>query len=664
MLKNRKLKTKMLVMLLVPMMVILTILGVYSYYNARKSLNAQIEQTLHWMADDSSAKIHGELKNKESAVNNMAQLLGNHFVNKEQLLGFLQLAKTANKSVLNVFVGFEDTSYLESNGSIPKAGYDPRTRGWYQKAVAAPGAVYSEVYIDDGTKQPTVSIAQKIINNGQLVGVVAIDLSLADYREMAAKVKMGHTGYAFILDEKGDFLAHPNLTFGDNIMKINNGTFADAGKGFLSGKVTLSKSIYNGVEKAYVSAPIGESGWVFVVGVPTAEVFESVTRLGNISLVASLVSLLILAGIIIGVTTGIVSPIKQLSIVVTQLAQGNLRVETVQLAQGATQDEIGDLTKNIHHMKMQFSNLVQQVASSSEHVASAAQQLTASAEQSAQVATQVAQTISNIAQGADEQMGALGTVVHVVDQRATSIDQIASKTESVAMTAEQAADKAQSGTQSVEKAVEQMSTIEQTVTQSAAVVTKLGERSQEIGQIVETISGIAEQTNLLALNAAIEAARAGEQGRGFSVVAEEVRKLAEQSALATKQIETLIAAIQEDTEQAVVAMGNGTREVKTGSQVVRESGLMFGEILTMVSNVSQQVQDITASVQEVSAGGQDIVNVMDDLEKIGKETASQTQTVSAATEESSATAEEIASSSQILAKMAHELQQEISKFKV
>jgi len=654
----------MLIMLLIPMIIMLGILGVYGYYNARNSLNDQIGQTLNWMVNANSTKIDEQLENKEAVINNVSQMLGNNFITKEQLLGFLQLTKKSNPGVLNVFVGFEDASYLEANGAIPKAGYDPRTRGWYKKAVATDGPAYSEIYIDEGTKQPTVSIAQKIVNNGQLIGVVGIDLSLADYQAMVSSVKIAHTGYAFVLDEKGNFIAHPSLTFSDNVMKIKDGAFAEAGKAFLSGKLASIKYTDDGVEKCYVSAPIGKSGWVFVVGVPLAEVFESVTTLGIVSLVTSLVGLLILGGIILVVTNHIVGPIKQLSTVVTHLAQGNLQIETTKLAEVALHDEIGDLTRNLHSMKMQFGNLVKQVSVSSEHVASASQQLTASAEQSAQVSTQVAQSITNIAHGADEQMGALVKVVNAVDQRAASIEQIANKTESVAVTSGQAADKAQDGTESVDKAVQQMATIEQTVITSAAVVAKLGERSQEIGQIVESISGIAGQTNLLALNAAIEAARAGEQGRGFAVVAEEVRKLAEQSALAAKQIETLIAGIQHDTAQAVVAMENGTREVKTGSKVVRDSGLMFGQILTMISNVSQQVQDITASIQEVSAGGQEIVSVMNNLEQIGKETAMQTQTVSAATEESSATAEEIASSSQVLAKMAQDLQQEIGKFKV
>lgn len=138
-----------------------------------------------------------------------------------------------------------------------------------------------------------------------------------------------------------------------------------------------------------------------------------------------------------------------------------------------------------------------------------------------------------------------------------------------------------------------MSQIDGTVTSSARVVAKLGERSKEIGQIVDTISGIAGQTNLLALNAAIEAARAGEQGRGFAEVADEVWKLAEQSQETAKKIETLIGDIQADTDTAVMAMNSGTLEVKTGAEVVNTAGAAFRGIAELINEVSSQVQGIS-----------------------------------------------------------------------
>lgn len=146
----------------------------------------------------------------------------------------------------------------------------------------------------------------------------------------------------------------------------------------------------------------------------------------------------------------------------------------------------------------------------------------------------------------------------------------------------------------------------------------MGERSKEIGQIVDTISGIAGQTNLLALNAAIEAARAGEQGRGFAVVAEEVRKLAEQSQEAAKKIAELIGEIQGDTDKAVIAMNEGTREVKTGAEVVNVAGAAFREIAEMVTQVSGQVKEISAALQQMASGSRQVASSVKKIDELSR----------------------------------------------
>jgi len=327
-------------------------------------------------------------------------------------------------------------------------------------------------------------------------------------------------------------------------------------------------------------------------------------------------------------------------------------------------DEIGDMAEAIINMKCALRSVVGRLKSSGDTLAASSEELTANSEQSAQAANQVAASVTRVAAGADEQLAAANEASVIVEKMSAGILQVSANTNQVAEQSAQAAEKAYEGGKAVEEAVSQMIQIEGTVNNSAKVVVKLGERSKEIGQIVDTISSIASQTNLLALNAAIEAARAGEQGRGFAVVAEEVRKLAEQSQEAAKKIAELIGEIQGDTDKAVVAMSEGTREVKAGAEVVNIAGMAFREIVEMVSHVSTQVRESSAAIQQMASESQQIVGSVTTIDNLSKMSAGEAQNVSASTEEQLASVEEIAASSKELSKLAQELQAEVAKFRV
>ena len=390
---------------------------------------------------------------------------------------------------------------------------------------------------------------------------------------------------------------------------------------------------------------------------------HSTQKASEVQLLLVFVSLFV-AGISIVISIyisrGISMPARLIAQAASEITHGNLALNDIAVK---SSDELGQLAGSFNQMKGNLRHVIEQVAHAAQQVTASSQQLTASAAHSTLAANQVASSIFDMAQGAQMQLTTFTETTVAVQQMSVGIQQIATNANIVAGKSSQASETATNGSKSIEKAISQMAQLEKTVNTSAQVITKLGEQSKEIGQIVGTISGIAGQTNLLALNAAIEAARAGEQGRGFAVVAEEVRKLAEQSQEAAKKIAQLIGEIQGDTEEAVIAMNQGTNEVKIGAQVVDIAGKSFQDIAQLVLEVSTQIKDISSAIQQIADGSQVIVVSVKEIDSVSKKTSEETQTVSAATQEQSASMEEIASSSQLLGEMAQNLQEVVSKFR-
>ena len=343
------------------------------------------------------------------------------------------------------------------------------------------------------------------------------------------------------------------------------------------------------------------------------------------------------------------------------IADGNLQIKQIRYA---GDDEIGDLLKAFSHMAKNLQEIVTHVSRSAEQVAAASEQLTASADQSALAAGQVAETITSVAAGAYTQGTTVEHTADIVQEMARAIGHIAENSSTVSARSAETSKAATIGSQAMQQATDQMQAINRSVSQSAEVVGKLGESSKQIGEIVDVISGIAGQTNLLALNAAIEAARAGEQGRGFAVVADEVRKLAEQSHEAAQKIAHIVREIQAETTSVVSVMQQGTVDVARGSEVIISTGERFTAIVSLVENLNSEIQEITAASEQLSASSEEVVKSVESVKQLAGETAANTQTISAAAEEQSASMEEIAASSQALSRLADELQMVVRKFKI
>ena len=342
-----------------------------------------------------------------------------------------------------------------------------------------------------------------------------------------------------------------------------------------------------------------------------------------------------------------------------KIAQGDLRIHL----STDSGDEFAQMADETNKMLENIRNMTKTIQKTAESVADASGTLTNTAEQSAHATQSVAQSITEVAEASHGQMDSVAEAKQQVQAFTRGLSDATSAIENVADDIEHTSQKAEEGNQLVVATVDQMNAIADTVVSSSEVVAKLGERSKEIGNIVEVISGISGQTNLLALNAAIEAARAGEHGHGFAVVAEEVRKLAEESQNASKQIGDLIRAIQEETEEAVTAMETGRTEAEKGRENVAATGEGFSEILSMIRRIQENAGSIKATMDDLGQRATKIDTATGEIHDAASKVASESQTVSAATEEQAAGMEEIAASSRGLSDMAHELNTAAAKFK-
>ncbi|MEW9496105.1 methyl-accepting chemotaxis protein [Bacillus altitudinis] len=354
-------------------------------------------------------------------------------------------------------------------------------------------------------------------------------------------------------------------------------------------------------------------------------------------------------------------PIVSVTHAARRMADGDLTLEEIEVT---SKNEIGQLGTAFNQMTAHLRQLILQVQNGSRQLADSAAQFEETISQTISASEQTSSSIEQVSEASREQSDAVGKVASAIQEVSTGMHNAAEHTSDVSGNSISVTEKAEEGASLIQQFVKQMSSIKESVNEHHSTMANVQVQFTGIQDLLGNIHAIADQTNLLALNAAIEAARAGEHGRGFAVVADEVRKLAEESSQLTDQISQLLANVNKDTERSSQSMTKVERDVAEGVKVSQLSEQSFQEILESIRDISMKAEELSATTEQISASTEEISQTIGVIEEGAKRNSEETEYMSAAVEESLAANEEMKAAAEDLKSLSQSLKTSISSFKI
>lgn len=523
----------------------------------------------------------------------------------------------------------------------------------------ANGSKWTDVYFDSELNKHVLSYIEPLMLNGKQIGIVGFDIDFELFKTTLSAIKIYETGYAVLLDNKANILYHPALNFGDNLGTVNDGELKPLVDDMMKNDHNEYSYKFKGVDKivSYTKLP---NGWIVALSPSYSEMFKKIDETSSFAIIVIAVFAVIFSIVGYLLSLVIVKPVLSLHKAFGKASQGDLTV-SVPITSA---DEIGQASEQFNAMMDQMKTLVSQIDMSCNTVQDASHTLTSVSNTTSQVINEIAISVQNISDSSVEQAQdtehimnsshALGSEIVQVANAATAMNQLSAEVSGYS-----------------HKGLETLKSLVQTTKEKNIKSAEIDEAVQanhksalEIEVILESVVAIAKQTNLLALNASIEAARAGEHGRGFTVVAEEVKKLAEESTLAVEEVKNYINAIQLQSAHAVDVM-EGIKVIDTQqTELVQSTDGTFTDILNQLNQLVAHVKRLSESSSNMAVHKDHTLQNIERMTASAEEIAASTQEVSSAIEESAASSEEVASLVESLSAQIDGMRKGIQRFKI
>lgn len=658
-----KIKTPLLICLIV--IISLGALSVTGFFISEKSISSSNESLINVTAENRAKDVQDYIDNAVLKVKDIALLEGLQSVTPEQGVPALSRVYPFYKDT------FDNISFANAEGTRWNYKGEKDTiadREYFRKAMTTKKPSISDVLVSNTTGKLSIVVAAPIIDkNNNAAGIAYATLGLSKLQTITSKLKYGESGFGYIFSDSGIILSHGKNTEAIGKMDLSKSDNKDPLKSVWEKRKEAEKDveikyISNGEKTTAILTPItmeNSANWYFGLSVKDSEINKGVDTLKNTFLIISLIFILIAGMLSILFSNNIVSPILKLNKITKGISRGDLRETSESIN---TKDEMEQLYHSINVMTGSLRDIVKVIMNKSQTLLASAEEFNASTTEFSDSAENVSSAMERLQENNASQYNIVNESAEQIEQGLNMINDLSHKNKAIVSTVEKTANVAGEGQLTVENAVNQMNSILEASQRFQKLISNLSEKSNKIGTISGSITNIATKTNLLALNAAIEAARAGESGKGFSVVADEIRKLAEQVQSSTALISKLIEETQNETTFAVEEMKTFLEKINTGANAVSNAGEIFRNINAETKGIAEQIKSMSTFLEEVADRTIKINETMIQVQKVSDLTKSEINNISHDIKQQGTVTQEISAASESISKIAEELNSKVSDF--